>query len=379
MSGIYLHIPFCKQACSYCDFYFVTRQNQQGEFVHALVDEIQSKKDSRFSRDPINTIYFGGGTPSLLSARQIETILKAIEEVFELDLKELTIELNPDDVTREYLSDIRSLGINRASMGVQTFDEELLKFMHRAHNREEALNSLRLLSENGFDTFTVDLIYGNPAQSVELLKRDLEILTSFNPPHVSAYSLTVEDGTRLGKQVELGRITPPKDDEVARHFDLVYSALERSGILQYEVSNFAKPGSEAMHNSAYWEHKNYLGFGPAAHSFWWDEDQQSAKRWNNKRDLNSYLEGAWKFENDVDRLNLSQLSEERIMLALRTKSGISNEELLSRYEFKFSEKQLAYLEEKKKQRMVEVNNNTISLTKEGLKIADLILLDLITA
>jgi len=300
-------------------------------------------------------------------------------QVFELDLKEVTIELNPDDVARDYLSDIRSLDINRASMGVQTFDEELLKFMHRAHNREEAFNSLRLLSENGFDTFTVDLIYGNPAQSVELLKRDLEILTSFNPPHVSAYSLTIEDSTRLGKQVELGRITPPEDDEVARHFDLVSRSLESSGILQYEVSNFAKPGSEAMHNSAYWEHKNYLGFGPAAHSFWWDEDQQSAKRWNNKRDLSSYLKGDWKLENDVERLNLSQLAEERIMLALRTKGGISNKELLSRYEFKFSEKQLAYLEEKKKQHIVEINNKTVSLTKEGLKIADLILLDLITA
>ena len=353
MSGIYLHIPFCKQACSYCDFYFVTRHHQQQEFVDALVGEIMSKKESKFSEEIVKTIYFGGGTPSLLTPSQLEQILSAMDSTFKLDLQECTMELNPDDVTKEYLRDIKSLGVDRASMGIQSFDNDLLAFMHRAHNREEALKCLDHLASEGFHSFTIDLIYGNPNQTEEMLRRDLEILSAFNPPHVSAYSLTIEEGTRLGKQVKLGRIIPPDDDIVAKHFQMVQSGLYSMGIEQYEVSNFAKPGWEAIHNSAYWNHENYVGLGPAAHSFWWNEDTKSAQRWNNKRDLNSYLKGDWRSGSESEHLNLLTLVEERLMLGLRTRKGISEEELQKKYDFKFSTKQLEFLQKKKEEELIE--------------------------
>jgi oxygen-independent coproporphyrinogen-3 oxidase len=379
MSGLYLHIPFCKQACSYCDFYFATRQHQQQEFVDALVDEIQSKKETKFAQEIVQTIYLGGGTPSLLKPGQLEQIFEALDATFELDIQECTMELNPDDVTKDYLQSLKVLGINRASMGIQSFDEDLLKFMHRAHNRSEALQSLELLASEGFDSFTVDLIYGNPNQTDEMLRKDLEILASFNPPHVSAYSLTIEEGTRLGKQVDLGRITPPDDEKVAKQFQLVQSKLEENGILQYEVSNFARLGWEAKHNSAYWSHQNYLGFGPAAHSFWWSNNAQTAERWNNKRDLKAYLSEEWKTRNELEELNMHALAEERLMLGLRMKIGVSLKELKERYQYSLSENQMNYLRKKEDESLLKIEGDNLALTKSGLLIADLLILDLITA
>jgi len=379
MSGLYLHIPFCKQACSYCDFYFVTRQHQQQDFVHALVQEIRSKRDTKFTQDKIRTIYFGGGTPSLLSTDQLEQIIAAIDDTFSLEVEECTMELNPDDVSQNYLAAIHSMGITRASMGVQSFDEDLLRFMHRAHSREEALRCLELLAKTGFESFTVDLIYGNPNQSIEMLSKDIEKLLEFNPPHISAYSLTIEENTRLGKQVSLGRLQAPEDDFTAQHFEIVHQKLSEKGIHQYEVSNFAKPGFEAKHNSAYWSHKNYLGLGPSAHSFWWNDDRQSAERWNNKKDINAYLKSDWEEKSDLEILELHQLAEERVMLGLRTKKGVNPADLTQRYNFNLSERQKAYLQAKERDGMVEYNPDRIALTSTGLVIADLIILDLITA
>jgi oxygen-independent coproporphyrinogen-3 oxidase len=377
MSGLYIHIPFCKQACSYCDFYFVTRQKYKQDFVDELIREIHSKKETKFTQKPIQTIYFGGGTPSLLSTRQITSILSAIHEVFEVDAKEITLEMNPDDVSRDFLSGLKSAGVNRASMGIQSFNPKLLEFMHRAHTSEEASKSLELLHSTGFNVFTVDLIYGNPSQSEEMLAEDLENILQFNPPHISAYSLTVEPRTRLGKQIKLGRIIPPEDDKVARHFDLVVSKLEQAGVHQYEVSNYAKKGFKALHNSNYWEHVNYLGFGPAAHSFWWDEDQKSAKRWNNQPDLNSYLEGNWDTPSEVETLNLNNLAEERLMLGLRTTKGVSINELRNSYDYAFNPAQLNYIERLQKENKAKLDNH-LQLTQKGLKITDSILLDLVT-
>ncbi|MCR9131025.1 MAG: radical SAM family heme chaperone HemW [bacterium] len=379
MSGLYLHIPFCKQACSYCDFYFVTRHHQKQDFVDALIKEIESYRNSRITKEPIKSVYFGGGTPSLLNANQFEQILEAIAKTFKLAVEELTVEMNPDDVKPGYLADLKSLGINRASMGVQSFDESLLAFMHRAHNRAEALKSLEYLSTAGFDNFTVDLIYGNPGQSLEVLESDIETLLNFNPPHVSAYSLTVEPHTRLGKQVELGRIIAPEDDQVATHFDTVVSRLADAGIHQYEVSNYAKPGHEAVHNSAYWSHQNYLGLGPAAHSLWWDVDSAQAQRWRNESDLKSYINDPMNQKVEIETLNLTSLAEERLMLGLRTKQGVSSSELQSRYQYLLSEKQRDYLNKRQVDGFVMHNEDRIALTPDGLKIADSIILDLITS
>jgi oxygen-independent coproporphyrinogen-3 oxidase len=377
MSGLYIHIPFCKQACSYCDFYFVTRQQEKQQFVNQLINEINHKKNTEFTEEAVRTIYFGGGTPSLLSPQQVESILEAIQKVFDLNLEEITLEMNPDDVTKEYLSGLKSAGINRASMGVQSFDPELLNFMNRAHTFEEALKCLELLEASAFKIFTVDLIYGNPGQSLETLQQDIDTILQFNPPHISAYSLTIEPQTRLGKQVKLGRLIPPQDDTVSDHFDLVVDKLAEAGIHQYEVSNYAKAGSEAVHNSNYWNHENYLGLGPGAHSFWWNKDRKSARRWNNKSDLKAYLNQEWKNPAELEELALSALAEERLMLRLRTKKGISQENLKQNYEFSFSEHQLNYLKKLEKNGKIKTGDQ-IYLTKEGFKIADAILLDVIT-
>ncbi|WP_421773422.1 radical SAM family heme chaperone HemW [Gracilimonas sp.] len=377
MSGLYIHIPFCKQACSYCDFYFVTRQQQKQDFVDELIREIHSKKETEFTEEPVQSIYFGGGTPSLLTAKQVTSILEAIHDVFKTDLKEITLEMNPDDVSREYLSGLKSAGINRASMGIQSFNPELLKFMNRAHTSEEAMKCLEILEDSAFRVFTVDVIYGNPGQSLDILEQDLDTILQFNPPHISAYSLTIEPQTRLGKQVKLGRITPPEDDTVSDHFDLVVDKLSQSGIQQYEVSNYAKPGSEAVHNSSYWNHQNYLGLGPGAHSFWWNKGQHSATRWKNRGNLNAYLNGDWKEKTEPEELNLASLAEERLMLGLRTRKGLTKEELKNNYRFEFNERQLNYLQKLEENEKAKTGER-IHLTREGLKIADSILLDLVT-
>ncbi len=378
MSGIYLHIPFCKQACSYCDFYFVTQHHQKKEFVGRLIKEIKSYSDSRFTEEKVETIYFGGGTPSLLEAGEIEQILNAIFQTFDLELKEVTLEMNPDDVTKVYLQDIHAAGINRASMGVQTFNESLLKFMHRAHTSGEALHCLELLANSEFENFTVDLIYGNPDQSLKMLEKDIDQVLKFSPPHVSAYSLTIEPKTRLGKQLELGRLIPAGDEDVAKHFDMISEKLAKAGIQHYEVSNFAKPGKEALHNSAYWNHKNYLGFGPAAHSFWWNENNLSAKRWSNARDMKGYILQE-RFSNEIEEeLDISTLFEEKLMLGLRTVEGVNTFELSKKYDAELSEKQLEYLQMRQKEGKAIVDETGFRLTEEGLKISDAIVLDLIS-
>lgn len=377
MSGIYIHIPFCKQACSYCDFYFLTRQQLREPFVKSLIDEILSYKESIDASEPVETIYLGGGTPSLLNERQLSSIFSALDEVFNLQPVEVTMELNPDDVTADYLQMIRNLGIQRASMGIQSFHSDILTFMHRAHTREEALIALELLQKTDFPSFTVDLIYGNPGQTMRMLEEDIRQLLAFNPPHISAYSLTVEPNTRLGKQVDLGRISPPEDEEVTAHFDLVRELLEEAGILQYEVSNYAKQGREAVHNSNYWSHKNYLGFGPSAHSFRWDGDK--AMRWKNRPDIKTYLEGnPEKYRDEEEHLDLHTLAEERIMLGLRTKTGVSMDILSHEYQYSFSKKQLEWIEGQIRKGTFNRDDHYLRMTPDGLKISDLLVVDLLS-
>ncbi len=377
MAGLYIHIPFCKQACSYCDFYFVTRGKLKQPFTEALVREINSYRSTPFVEEEIRSVYIGGGTPSQLTLSQHEKIFRALEETFCLNLEEVTMELNPDDVTENYLKGLLDLGVNRASMGIQSFNEDLLQFMHRAHNREEALKALEMLHRAGFPTYSADLIYGNPGQTTGMLKKDIDQMLEFNPPHISAYSLTVEPQTRLGKQVQLGRISPPEDEAVSEHFDILYSALSDAGIEQYEVSNFSIPGKEALHNSNYWRHKNYLGLGPAAHSFWWNES--NARRWVNRPDIKQYLEkeGAELIEH-TETLSLNTLAEERLMLGLRTKWGVKVQELHDRYNYKLTHDQLNFLNRQINERMFQPDEDVLILTPNGLKIADLLIVDLLS-
>lgn len=273
MSGIYIHIPFCKQACSYCDFYFVTRDRLVPEFVDALLHEISTVPacdGSPFPGDPVHTLYLGGGTPSRLPLAQLERIFDTLHRHFGLSgLEEVTVEVNPEDVTADLLLGLRDMGVTRLSMGVQSFQPELLEFMHRAHSAPEAHKSLEKVVHAGFSSFSVDLIYGCPNQTEAQLQDDLDRLLAYDPPHLSAYSLTIEPRTRLGKQAKLGRLNPADDETVARQSRLIRDVLGANGIHQYEISNYARHGHEAEHNSAYWSHENYLGLGPAAHSFYW--------------------------------------------------------------------------------------------------------------
>jgi oxygen-independent coproporphyrinogen-3 oxidase len=377
MSGVYIHIPFCKQACSYCDFYFLTRDKLREPFVEALLSEINSYGDTKFSKEIVRTIYLGGGTPSLLNKKQLESIFGALHSVFDIEPEEITMELNPDDVTQDYLSMILDLGVNRASMGVQSFDKKLLEFMHRAHNPEEAYTALEALQKTGFPTFTADLIYGNPGQSIETLKQDIHKLLSFDPPHISAYSLTVEPNTRLGKQVQLGRMDPPDDDRVSKQFDVVRAQLAAAGIEQYEVSNFSKPGKEAVHNSNYWNHENYIGFGPSAHSFWWDES--GANRWQNEANLKKYLNEVQEYYREEEEpLSNNTLAEERLMLGLRTKWGVSEIDLKESYGYSFTDSQWQWIENQVEKGYMVKENSTLKMTSDGLKISDHLIVELLS-
>lgn len=374
MAGIYIHIPFCKQACSYCDFYFVTRQQLRASFLEALLREIHSFRGSRFANETVQTIYFGGGTPSRLSPEQIGQVLQALGGVFDLQTREVTVEMNPDDVTAGYLRGLTDAGVTRASMGVQSFQPELLEFMNRAHSREEALRCLQLLRDSAFDAFTVDLIYGNPGQTQQQLLDDLDLLLQFHPPHLSAYSLTIEPRTRLGKQVDLGRITPPPDREVARHFEVLNQRLAEEGIRRYEVSNYSRPGREAVHNSHYWTHHNYLGLGPGAHSFWWDKEPL---RWLNEPDLEAYTADP-EASGEKERLTLGQLAEERIMLGLRTREGIGEEDLEHTYRYTLNDAQIEYVQRQQEHGMLVYEEGVLRLTDQGILLADTITLDLLS-
>ncbi len=378
MAGIYIHIPFCKQACSYCDFYFLTRGELKQPFVDALIEEIRHYGNHPISDETIDTIYIGGGTPSLLTPKQLKSIFTALETVFTVKPVEVTLEMNPDDVTEEFLLKIQDLGVDRASMGVQSFDEKLLQFMHRAHDPIEAVDALKLLQKANFPSYTADLIYGNPGQTMEMLGKDIDRLLTFDPPHISAYSLTIEPKTRLGKQVELGRIDPVDDDVVADQFDFLYQKLSSAGVEQYEVSNFAKPGKEAVHNSNYWRHKNYLGLGPSAHSLYWP-DADNAQRWKNRSNLKSYLEQDWDgVREDEESLSLSEMAEERLMLGLRTKWGVSKKQLAERYGYTINNKQEEWLKKQQEQGQFTSVDDAIILSKTGLRIADYLIFELIS-
>lgn len=380
MSGIYIHIPFCRQACSYCDFYFVTGKTDPAPFVKALGEEIRSCGDTVYSEEPVNTIYFGGGTPSRLNPGMIGAILEILYSTFDCrSVGEITMEMNPDDVTSDYLRNLIDLGITRASMGVQTFNADLLRFMHRAHTAEEARQCMDILSGSEFPTYSVDLIYGNPGQEPEDLQHDLDILGSYHPPHVSAYALTIEPRTRLGKQLALNRLVPVTDDEAGNQMDLIREELMKRDIVQYEVSNFAQPGHQSRHNSAYWRHTNYLGFGPAAHSFWWDKNGHTAYRWQNEAHLQRYIANPAVLQTNREELLPVTLAEERIMISMRTIAGIDAKELEKRYGYFISDEQKQYLKKLEGKNLIKKTDSGVYRpTPDGLKVADHITLDLIT-
>jgi len=332
MAGIYLHIPFCRQACSYCDFHFSTSLKNKDTLLDAMKNELLMRKQEL--KKPLQSIYFGGGTPSVLSTVEIEEFIDLIKSNFILDTEvEITLEANPDDLTKEKVEELANSSINRLSVGIQSFRDADLQLMNRAHNANEAEESLELISKN-FELFTLDLIYGIPGLTNEDWERNIRKALSYNPKHISAYALTVEEKTALEYQIRKKKVAPIDENLAQEQFFILKSILEEEGFEHYEISNFAKDGSYAINNTAYWKGEPYLGIGPSAHSF--DQKNRSWNISNNAKYIKSIRQGVLPLEQE--QLSVWESYNEYVMTGLRTMWGIRLEELKS----KFSEELFNY-------------------------------------
>ena len=373
MAGIYLHIPFCKQACTYCNFHFTTSLRFKKELVDAIIKEIDLQKDF-LQGESITTIYFGGGTPTLLSIDEGAALLDKIRQVFVVEQRaEITLEANPDDLTIKKLVAWKSMGINRLSIGIQSFFEEDLAWMNRAHSAKEAIDNLQL-AKNEFDNISIDLIYGSPLLTDEQWEKNVATALSYQVQHLSCYALTVEEKTPLHKQILSQKKQDIDADKQARQFLLLMKWLRQAGYEHYEVSNFAKPGFRSRHNSSYWQGKKYLGLGPSAHSY-----DGIVRKWNvanNTKYINAIEKGI--VENETEVLTEIQKLNEYIMISLRTMEGMDLEKIRSIWgEDKITamEKKLSIL---KKSNLLHQKDSIIQLTDEGMLMADGIASDLFT-
>ena len=373
MTGIYVHIPFCAQRCTYCDFYFVTTEKSHTSFVEAICTEIRLRASAYASRDPVGSIYFGGGTPSLLHPDDLGRIIETLHESFDCtQVQETTVEVNPEDVTPEYLSAIRALGVDRLSIGIQSFFEDDLTFMNRVHDAAQARQVVETARSGGFDNFSVDLIFGLPDQPPEYWSANLEIAANLEVPHISTYGLTIEDGTPLKNRVERGVVEPASEEDMSDQFTFTMDYLRNRGYEHYEISSFAREGYRAIHNHRYWSHANYLGFGPSAHSFWWSG--LPASRWANVRNLRRYQALLTQHVAPVDekeRLSIDSLADEYVMLRLRTADGLDLEELESRYGVDLLLERVDELADLETSGFIRpIRNNTVRLTDLGKTVCD---------
>ncbi len=376
MAGLYFHIPFCSQRCIYCDFYFVTTQKTHAGFVSALCAEIAYYADRYAAQEPIETVYFGGGTPSLLAAEDVHRILETARSRFDLGaVRETTFEINPEGVDLEYLRALRAFGVDRLSIGVQSFFPDDLRLLGRSHTAEEAAAIVPLARQAGFENLTLDLIFGLPDQPEEYWAANLERAVRLGAPHLSAYSLTVEEKTVLHKQIQRGALPAPDEETILRRFAFTMDYLRRHGYEQYEVSNYALPGRRAVHNSNYWNHSNYLGFGPSAHSFWRQGlPRPRAERWGNIANLKMYeaLIAQRQLPLDTrDTLSHDQLANEYLMLRLRTSDGLDLDVYEQRYGVDLLVEKLddlAWLEETG--HIEPIRRHTLRLTDLGKTVCD---------
>lgn len=382
MAGIYIHIPFCKQACHYCDFHFSTSLQNKNAFLEALKKEIVLQKNyftnslsliQGVGRSEVSTIYFGGGTPSLLSKTELLDIFDCLKENFQINKDaEITLEANPDDLSEEKIKELKATPINRLSIGIQSFYDEDLKLMNRTHNSEEALQAVKFAQENGFNNITIDLIYGIPSLTHHHWRNNLQIAFALNVNHISAYCLTVEPKTALAHQIRSGQVKNVDEQHSSEQFEIMLEAMHNSDFMQYEISNFCKDGAFSKHNSNYWLKEKYLGLGPSAHSYNGESRQWNVS--NNALYIQSLEMGELNFEKEV--LSGGQRYNEYVMTSLRTIWGLD----LDRIEKDFGKEYLEYclLEAKKYIQSEHILNeeNKLYLSDKGKLIADKIGSDL---
>ena len=372
MAGIYIHIPFCKQACNYCDFHFSTTLKMKASFVDALLIEIDLRK-TVFDQETIHSIYFGGGTPSLLSDLDLARIFDKIYSSFLVSpMAEVTLEANPDDLSRSKIVQLKNTPINRLSIGIQSFRDQDLKFMNRAHNSKEALNSIKMCKQEGFTNLSIDLIYGTPGMDNSAWLENLNTAFDLNIPHVSSYALTVEPKTQLHYQILNKTVPNVSENNSAEQFSVLMNQMSKNGYEHYEISNFCKPGAYSKHNSSYWKKDRYLGLGPSAHSFY-----DNKRLWNvsnNTQYIKSLKVNSLPLQEET--LTLENRYNEYVMTSLRTIWGCS----IPIIQKDFSNELAVYfrkeINEYVKENYVFVKNEVYYLSESGKLLADKITADL---
>jgi len=371
LAGLYLHIPFCKQACHYCNFHFSTSLKQKDGMVQAILEELSLQKEY-LQGATLDTIYFGGGTPSLLTQQELLTIFEKIHQLHPIASDaEITLEANPDDLSMEKLAELKDTPINRLSIGIQSFFEKDLKFMNRAHNAAEAKNCIKNAQEVGFNNLTIDLIYGTPTTSNEAWQQNIQTALDFDIPHISCYCMTVEPNTALDHFVKKGKAEPVDEEKAAHQFEILMATLKSAGYEHYEISNFAKPDWHARHNSNYWLGADYLGIGPSAHSF-----NGKSRQWNvanNAQYIKALSAKATAFE--VETLSKEQQYNEYILTALRTKWGCDLAKIENwgpSFKHHFEKISKSYLSNQ----LIQQKNNIFTLTDKGKLLADRIAMEL---
>jgi len=373
MSGIYIHIPFCKQACYYCDFHFSTSLQNKS----SLVTSILSEMDMRLNYLPnktINSIYFGGGTPSLLSEKESFLILEKIYKLYHVSNNaEITFECNPDDLSDEKLKELKRLEVNRLSIGLQSFDDEELIWMNRAHTAKESESSVKRAQDRGFENITIDLIYGSKFSNLSNWKKTLDKAINLNVKHISSYNLTIEEKTKLGHDYKVKKEVAIDDEKSSELFLEMIDRLEKNSFIQYEISNFGKEGFFSIHNSNYWKSEHYLGLGPSAHSF-----DGKSRQWNvsNNNLYIKYLSEKSEVYFEKEILTEKERFNEYVLTSLRTIWGVDLNYLKSNFSHDFITVFLNQIAEEIKLERVKVKDTTYTLTEKGKLLADKIASDL---
>ncbi len=364
MAGVYIHIPFCKQACHYCNFHFSTQKNHI-PIVYAILKEIEINQ-KKFNNKNISTIYFGGGTPSIIENSLIKDIIDKIINKYNVKNNcEITLEVNPDDINNKKLNSWKKIGINRLSVGVQSFNNDLLKKLNRTHSAKVALDSIKNIKKI-FNNYSIDLMFGTPGSSKDTIKKDLSILKKINPPHVSIYNMTLEKRTVFYKLFKNNKMSLPSEKSVLDQYYLILNELERLGYENYEISNYARNNFHSKHNSNYWNNIEYIGYGPSAHSY------DKMYRYWNVSDNKEYIRLINKGKNvyEKEKLTKTEKLNEYILTRIRTKRGIDQKELLKTFNIDFFKEKEKELNLFKKKKLLTITNSMISLTRKGKIVSD---------